>query len=79
MDQIEIAPCRVELVWIKFTPTVKLGTLQTNQDLIALGEYFTRSKLKPKKHQKNIWPRNASTDINYNKDTPSNGTDKKPR
>ena len=29
MDQIEIAPCRVELVRIKFTPTVKLPTLQT--------------------------------------------------
>ena len=27
MDKIEIAPCRVELVWIKFTPTVKLSTL----------------------------------------------------
>ena len=52
MDKIEITPCRVELVRIKFTPTVKLPTLQTNQDLIALGEYFTRSKLKPKKRQK---------------------------
>ena len=79
MDQIEIAPCRVELVWIKFTPTVKLPTLQTNQDLIALGEYFTRSKLKPKKHRKNRQPRNASTDIDYNEDTPSSGADKKPK
>ena len=43
MDKIEIAPCRVELVRIKFTPMVKLPTLQTSQDLIALGEYFTRS------------------------------------
>ena len=44
MDQLELAPCRVELVQIKPTPTVKLPTLQTNQDLIALGEYFMRSK-----------------------------------
>ena len=49
MDQIEISPCRVELLQMKFTPTVKLPTLQTNQDLIALGEHFTRSKVKPKK------------------------------
>ena len=79
MDQINIAPCRVELVWIKFTPKVKLPTLQTNQDLIALGEYFTRSKLKPKKHWKNRKPHNASTDIDYNEDTPTSGTDKKPK
>ena len=78
-DQIEIASCRVELVWIKFTPTVKLPTLQTNKDLIALGEYFTRSKLKPKKHRKNRQPHNASTDIDYNEDTPSSGADKKPK
>ena len=79
MDQIEIAPCRVELVWIKFTLMVKIPTLQTSQDLIALGEYFTRSKLKPKKHRKNRWPRNASTNIDYNEDTPSSGADKKPK
>ena len=79
MDQIEIAPCRVELVRIKPTPTVKLPTLQTSQDLIALGEYFTRSKLKPKKHRKNRLPRNASTNIDYNEYTPSSGADKKPK
>ena len=66
-------------MWIKLTPTVKLPTLQTNQDLIALGEYFTRSKLKLKKHRKNTRPHNASTDIDYNKDTPSSGADKKPK
>ena len=48
LDQIKTPPCRVELVWIKFTPTVKLPTLQTTQDLLALGDYFTRSKTKPK-------------------------------
>ena len=53
MNQIEIAPCRVELVRIKPTPMVKLPTLQTRQDLIDLGEYFTRSKLKPRQHRKN--------------------------
>ena len=53
MDQIEIAPCRVELVRIKPTPTVKLPTLQTRQDLIDLGEYFTRSKLKLRQNRKN--------------------------
>ena len=79
MNQIDISPCIVELVRIKFTPTVKLSTLQTNQDLIALGEYFTRSKLKLKKHRKNRRPRNASTDIDYNEDTSSSGTDKKPK
>ena len=79
MDKIEIATCRVELVRIKFTPTVKLPTLQTNQDLIALGEYFTRSKLKPKKRQKNRWPCDASTNIDYYEDTPSSGADKKPK
>ena len=79
MDKIKIAPCRVELVRIKFTPTVKLPTLQTNQDLIALGEHFTRSKLKTKKRQKNRRPRDASTNIDYYEDTPSSGDNKKPK
>ena len=52
MDQIKITPCRLELVQIKPSPTVKLPTLQTRQDLIDLGEYFTRSKLKPRQHRK---------------------------
>ena len=50
-DSIKTKPCRVELVRLKYTPTVKLPTLQTTQDLLALGEYFTRSKIKPKKSQ----------------------------
>ena len=78
MDQIEITPCRVELVRIKPTPTVKLPTLQTRQDLIDLGEYFTRSKLKPRHNRKNRQPCNASTDIDYKEDTPSSGNNKKP-
>ena len=65
LDQIKTPPCRVELVWIKFTPTVKLPTLQTTQDLLALGDYFTRLKTKPKKHRRGRRPRSASTDIDY--------------
>ena len=48
LDQIKTPHCRVELVWIKFTPTVRLPTLQTTQDLLALGDYFTKSKAIPK-------------------------------
>ena len=48
LDQIKTPPCRVKLAQIKFTPTLKLPTLQTTQDLLALGDYFTRSKTKPK-------------------------------
>ena len=48
-ESVKIKPCRVELVWLQYTLTVKLPTLQTNQDLLALGEYFTHSKDKPKK------------------------------
>ena len=77
LDQIKTPPCRVELIWIKFTKTVKLPTLQTSQDLIALGEYFTRSKLKPKQHRKKRRPCNVSIDIDYNKDTPTSDADKK--
>ena len=76
LDQIKTPLCMIELVWIKLTPTVKLPTLQTSQDLIALGEYFTRSKLKPKQHRKNRQPCNASTDIDYNEDTPTSDADK---
>ena len=62
---IEITPCRVELVRIKPTPTVWLPSLQTTSDLLALNEYFTRSRNKPKPKQKNRRPRHASTNINY--------------
>ena len=77
LDQIKTPPGRVELVWIKFTPTVKLPTLQTTQDLIALGNYFTRSKTKPKQHRRGRQPRSASTDIDYNECTPSSDVDKR--
>ena len=62
---IETPPCWVELVRIKPTPTVRLPSLQTTSDLLALNEYFTRSKNKPKPKRKNRRPRHASTNINY--------------
>ena len=61
----EIKPCQVELVRIKPIPTVRLPSLQTTSDLLALNEYFTRSRNKPKPKRKNRHPRQASTDINY--------------
>ena len=58
-------PCFVELYRIRSTPVVKLPTLQTYQDLLALGDYFTRSKTKPKLVRKGRRPRTASTNIAY--------------
>ena len=67
VQRIETSPCWVELVRIKPTPMVRLPSLQTTSDLLALNEYFTRSrnKPKPKPKQKNRRPRHASTNINY--------------
>ena len=65
VHRTEIKPCQVELVRIKPTPTVRLPSLQTTSDLLALNEYFTRSRNKPKPKRKNRHPRHASTDINY--------------
>ena len=65
VQRIETLPCWVELVRIKPTPTVRLPSLQTTSDLLALNEYFTRSRNKPKPKQKNRRPRHASTNINY--------------
>ena len=65
VQQIEITPCRVELVRIKPTPTVRLPSLQTTSHLLALNEYFTRSRNKPKPKWKNRRPRHVSTNINY--------------
>ena len=63
--EIATRPCFVELYRIRSTPVVKLPTLQTNQDLLALGDYFTRSKTKPKLVRKGRRPRTASTNIAY--------------
>ena len=76
-DSIKTKPCRVELVRLKYTPTVKLPTLQTTQDLLTLGEYFTRSKIKPKKARKNRRPRNTTIDVNYEEGTSSSDQKKK--
>ena len=80
--EITTPPCIVELYRIKTTPVVKLPTLQTNQDLIAVGNYFTRSKTKPKLVRKGRRPRSASTNIAYEEsasssDDPSIKTKKK--
>ena len=76
-DSTQTKPCRVELVQLKYTPTVKLPTLQTKQDLLALGEYFTRSKNKPRKPRKNRRPRSTHTDVNYEEGTSSSDQNKK--
>ena len=65
VHRTEIKSCQVELIRIKPTPTIRLPSLQTTSDLLALNEYFTRSRNKPKPIQKNRHPRHASTDINY--------------
>ena len=62
---IETPPCRVELVRIKPILMVRLPSLQTTSDLLALNEYCTRSRNKPKPKRKNRHPRHASTNINY--------------
>ena len=54
---IKIKPCIIELVRIKNIPTVKLLSLQTKEDLLTLGQYFTRSKLRPKKSRQSRKPR----------------------
>ena len=70
-ELINTKPCRVELVRLQYTQTVKLPTLQTRQDLLDLGEYFTRSKNKPKKLRKSKRPRRVNTNINYEEDVSS--------
>ena len=59
--------CVVELT--KLSPStklpVKLPTLQTPQDLLDIGAYFTRSKRLPKKIRSCRIPRTVSTNITY--------------
>ena len=73
----KIKPCRVELVRIDPTPTVKLPTLQTKQDLVDLGDYFTRSKSKPKKTRQGQRPQSANTNVYYDEGTSSSDHNKK--
>ena len=75
-DSTQTKPCRVELVRLKYKPTVRLPTLQTQQDLLALGEYFTRSKTKAKKPRKNRRPRSTNTDVNYEESASSSDQSK---
>ena len=79
LDWDKMPACTVELVHIKYTPTLKLPTLQTIQDLKALDQYFTRSKSKPYKQRQGRRPRSASTDIQYNESTLLNDTDTNPK
>ena len=69
LDVIKRKPCRVELVRIAHTPRVKLPTLQTNQDLLAFGEYFTRSKVRRPRPRTHRRPQNASSNVDYNEST----------
>ena len=71
---IKIKPCIVELVHIKNIPTVKLPSLQTKEDLLTLGQYFTRSKLRPKKSRQS-----ASSNIDYEEKSPPSDSEKKPK
>ena len=74
---LKIKPCIIELVRIKNIPTVKLPSLQTKEDLLSLGQYFTRSKLRPKKSRQSRKPRRASSNINYEEKSPPSDSEKK--
>ena len=79
LECIETKPCIVELVRIKNIPRVKLPTLQTEEDLLTLGQYFTRSKLRPKKGRQSRKPRRASFNIDYEEKSPPSDSEKKPK
>ena len=48
MDWDKILSCTVELLCIKYTPTLKLPTLQITQDLVSLGQLLHQVKIKAK-------------------------------
>ena len=77
VQRIETQPCQVELVRIKPTPMVRLPSLQTTSDLLALNEYFTHSRNKPKPKRKNRHPCHASTNINYAETKDQSDVDKR--
>ena len=77
--KIKTPPCRVELIRIKSTPTVQLPSLQMTNDLLALNEYFTRSKNKPKPKRKSRHPQHASTNIDYAETEIQSDVDKMPK
>ena len=63
--KLQPVPVSWNFIGLDSIPVVKLPTLQTNQDLLALGDYFTRSKTKPKSVRKGRRSRTASTNIAY--------------
>ena len=58
---------------------MKLPSLQTKEDLLTLGQYFTRSKLRPKKSRQSRKPRSASSNIDYEEKSPPSDSEKKPK
>ena len=78
-EHIKIKQCIVELVCIKNIPTVKLPSLRTKEDVLTLGQYFTRSKLRPKKSRQSRKPRSASSNIDYEEKSLPSDSEKKPK
>ena len=76
---IKIKPCIIELVRSKNIATVKLPSLQTKEDLLTLGQYFTRSKLRPKNSRQSRKPRSASSNIDYEEKSQPSDSEKKPK
>ena len=79
LECIKIKPCIVELVCIKNIPTVKLPSLQTEKDLLTLGQYFARSKLRPRKSRHSRKPRSASSNIDYEERSQPSDSENKPK
>ena len=78
-DGIKIKPCIVELVRIKNIATVKLPTLQTEEDLLTLGQYFARSKLRPRRSRQSRKLRSASSNIDYEERSQPSDNENKPK
>ena len=79
IECIKIKPCIVELVRIKNIPTVKLPSLQREEDLLTLGQYFARLKLRPRKSRQSRKPRSASSNIDYEEKSQPSDSEKKPK
>ena len=79
LECIKIKLCIIELVCIKNIPTVKLPSLQTEKDLLTLGQYFARSKLRPRKSRQSRKPRSASYNIDYEEKSQPNDSENKPK
>ena len=79
IECIKIKPCIVELVRIKKILTVKLPSLQTEEDLLTLRQYFVRSKLRPRKSRQSRKPRSVSSNIDYEEKSQPSDSEKKPK